>query len=114
MSLDTDNAAAHRFYSLVRQFCLRARGWTEGAVRVETTPAERMDITKLSQRVYGTRDEVLVVLAAAGMDMLTEPMPQQQIMLPTPGKLLQLKREAGFESAHAQRRDGKPIWKRGD
>lgn len=110
--MDQDTAASLRFVRLVQQFCAQAKPHTVGALFVETTPAERWDVSKLSYRVYGTRDEVLAVMAACGMDQLTQPLEQQRVVLPNAAKLLQLKREAGFESVHELRHNGKPIWRR--
>lgn len=109
--MDTDNAAAHRFYTAVRRFCQQAKGSTAGALFVDTTLAEQLDVTKLSQRVYGNRDEVLAVMAAAGMDQLTQPMRQQRLVLPTAAKLSQIKRDCGFEARDSLRQDGAPVWK---
>lgn len=110
--MDADNAAALRFVRMVRKFCASAKPHTQGIVYVDTTPSERWDVSKLSQRIYGTRHEVLAVMAACGMDQLTQPLEQQTVALPTAAKLLQLKREAGFESVPTLRSDGKPTWKR--
>lgn len=112
MSLDTDNAACKRFYAAVRKFCRTAKNYTPGSIRVDTTPHERLDITKLSQRMYGTRDEVLAVMAACGLDTAYQPLEQQTVVLPTPAMLLQLKRAAGFESTTDLRLDGSPLWSR--
>lgn len=109
--MDVDTAAAMRFWRLVRRFCVQAKAWTPGAMLIHTTPAERLDITKISLRVYGNRHETLAVQAAAGLDQVTMPLEQTTIYVPTPAKLMQLKREAGFESIPAMRRDGAPTWK---
>lgn len=109
--MDVDTAAAMRFWRLVRRFCAQAKPWTQGIVFIDTTPAERLDITKISQRVYGTRHEALAVQAAAGLDQVNTPLEQTTLAIPTPAKLMQLKREAGFESIAAMRRDGEPTWK---
>lgn len=110
--LDRDNAAANRLYRMVRKFCLTAKPWTSGAVRVDTTPAERRDITKLAQRVYNSRFDAIAVMAAAGMDYVTQPLEQQSIILPTPEKLLEIKRTSGCEPNAALRRNLAPIWRR--
>jgi len=109
--MDQDTAAAARFWRLVRRFCVTAKANTQGVLFIETTPAERLDVTKISQRVYGTRHESLAVQAAAGLDQINQPLEQTLLAIPTPAKLLQLKREAGFESVPNLRRDGEPVWK---
>lgn len=108
--MDNDTAAAKSFYRAVRTLCANAKPATQGVVFVETTPSERLDITKLSQRLYGTRHEVLTVMAAAGMDSMTDPLEQQRIAIPTKEMLMVLKRRVGFESVAELRRDGAPIW----
>lgn len=109
--MDVDTAAAMRFWRLVRRFCVQAKPWTSGALFIDTVPAERLDITKISERVYGNRNETLAIQAAAGLDQITQPLEQTTIVVPTPAKLLQLKREAGFESIDALRLNGEPTWK---
>lgn len=110
--MDKDNAAALRFVRMVRQFCARAKVNTAGVLFLETTPSERWDVSKLSQRVYGNRHETLAIMAACGMDQLTQPLEQKLVALPTPAKLLEIKRECGFESVHELRSNGQPIWRR--
>lgn len=109
--MDVDTAAAMRFWRLVRRFCLQAKPWTRGALFIDTAPAERFDLTKISQRVYGTRHEALTIQAAAGLDHITDPLEQTTLVVPSPEKLRQLKREAGFETIPEMRRNGEPTWK---
>ncbi len=109
--MDVDTAAAMRYWRVVRRFCLHAKSFTRGALFIETAPAERLDLTKISQRVYGTRHEALTIQAAAGLDHITDPLEQTMLVVPSPEKLLQLKREAGFETIPELRRGGEPIWK---
>lgn len=110
--LDQDNAAANRLYRAIRKFCLSAKPWTPGVIRVDTTPAERTDITKLAQRIYSSRFDAIAVMAAAGMDYASQPLEQQSVLLPTPEKLLELKRANGCEPNFSLRRDGAPVWRR--
>lgn len=109
--MDIDTGAARRYFGLVRRFCAQAKAWTPGVVFIDTTPHDRLDLSKISERIYGSRHEVLTVQAAAGLDQVCQPLAQQRIALPTKEKMLQLKREAGFESIPAFRRDGAPTWK---
>lgn len=109
--LDQDNAAARRFYGAVRRFSATAKANTAGILFLQVTPAECWDITKLSQRIYGNRHEGLACMAALGIDqsnLLTE---QRTGAFPSAEKLVQIKRDCGYESSPALRADFKPIWR---
>lgn len=108
--MDNNTTAAKAFYREVRRLCANARPWTSGIVFIDTTPSDRMDISKISERIYGTRHEVLAVMAAAGMNTMNQPLEQQRIAVPTKERLMMLKRQTGFESVPELRRDGEPIW----
>lgn len=108
--LDKDPRAAKSFYREVRAFAERAKPWDAGVVWYETKPDETYDLTMVSQRVYGRRDEFLAVMAAAGLDCVDQPLPQKRIALPSDGLLLGIKRRTGFESVDDFREDGAPIW----
>lgn len=88
---------ASRFYRAVRQFSASRKPWHD-AVRYDTLPDEEWDLTLVSQRVYGTRDEFLAVMAAAGLDRLDQPLTQRTIILPTRIQLEALKQQQGFSS----------------
>lgn len=107
--LDKNTIAAKDFYKLVRDFSLRTKPW-ETAIFYEIKPDERWDLTLVSQRVYGRRDEVLAVMAAAGMDCADRPLAQARIVLPNEGQLYALKRRAGFESRSDYRENQSPTW----
>ena len=107
--LDTDPAAAKRFYKLVRKFAETTRPW-QNAIVYETKPDEVRDVTLVSRRVYGRRDEYLAVMAAAGLDVVDQPLTQRRLLLPTEGQLSAMKRAAGFESREEFREDFSPIW----
>lgn len=108
--LDQDTRAAKDFYREVRTFADRANSWDSAAIFYETKPDEEHDVTLVSARVYGRRDEFLAVMAAAGLDTVDQPLPQRRIVLPSDGKLLEIKRRTGFESI-ADYRDGyAPTW----
>lgn len=79
-------------------------------ISYETQPDERWDVSKVSQRVYGRRDEVLCVMAAAGLDTVGQPMPQKRLTLPTESQLYAIKRSTGFESIAKSREGFAPTW----
>lgn len=108
--LDRDTRAAKSFYRQVRKFAESVKSWDATAVWYETKPDEAHDLTLVSQRVYGRRDEVLAVMAAAGLDTPYQPLPQKRIALPSDGLLMSIKRRTGFESVAQYRRDFAPTW----
>jgi hypothetical protein len=100
--LDAQSTAAARFYREVRDFAVKTPVWGE-ALRYHTKPDERCDITLASRRVYGRRDEFMVIAAAAGLDSVEQPMPEQLLVLPTEQQLRALKTRAGFRNLDSQR-----------
>ncbi len=94
--------AASRFYREVRQFALTAPAW-EDAVRYFTRPDERWDLTLVAQRVYGSRDEYLAVMAAAGLDRMDQELTERELVLPTADRLALIKKRTGFESTQPKR-----------
>lgn len=106
---DTDTQAAKLFYREIRQFAVTTQAW-QTALYHQVLPDELWDLSTVSQRVYGRRDEFLVVLAAAGLGGFDEPLPQTVLVLPTEAQLYQIKRRCGFESMATQRNDGAPVW----
>lgn len=109
MSLDIQTPAAKSFYREVRSFAERTRPW-ETAIFYETKPDEIWDVTLVSERVYGRRDEFLCIMAAAGLDTADQPLPQKRLTLPTEAQLAALKRRTGFESQAGWREDHQPTW----
>lgn len=103
MALDNDTRAAKDFFREVRQFAERAQVWDAGTVWYETMPDERFDLSLVSARVYGRRDEFLAVMAAAGLDGFDQPLTERVIVLPNDLRLAQIKRATGFESIAALR-----------
>ena len=90
-------AFAHmRLFQAVRRFSQATRDW-ERALRYMTLPDERFDLTKVSARVYGTRDEALVIQAAAGLDSPELELTERRLVLPTAEQLAAMKRDAGYE-----------------
>ena len=107
--IDRDPRAAKSFYKEVRKFAERTKPWA-AHISYETKPDEEFDLTLVSQRVYGRRDEFLCIMAAAGIDMVDQPLPQKRLMLPTEGQLYAIKRRTGFESIAGYRENFAPIW----
>jgi hypothetical protein len=107
--VDIQSPAAKSFYKAIRDFALRTRTY-EPAIRYFTKPDERRDLSLVSQRVYGRRDEFVAVMAAAGLDSLEEPLPERLLTLPDEATLRDIKRRTGFESRAAYREEFKPVW----
>jgi hypothetical protein len=106
---DINSQAARAFYREIRTFAERTKSW-QTAIFYETKPDERWDLTLVSFRVYGRRDEYLTVMAAAGIDVFEQELKQKQLILPTESQLSAIKRKYGFESVSDLREDFKPTW----
>jgi len=91
---------ASRFYREVRKFSVTAPVW-EDAIRYFTKPDERWDLTLVADRVYGSRDEYLAVMAAAGLDRLDQELTERELVLPTASRLALIKSRTGFLSTSA-------------
>jgi hypothetical protein len=87
--------ARNRLYQLVRDFALQTPAWGT-AVRYFTMPDEAYDLTLVSERVYGNRDEALVIQAAAGLDSPELPLTERPLVLPTVTQLAAMKARAGY------------------
>lgn len=87
--------ANSRLYAAVRNFSVSTPIWAE-QIRHEVMPDERYDLTLVSQRVYGNRDEFLAVMAAAGLDRVNSPLEQQVLVLPTIQQLDAMKKKVGL------------------
>lgn len=87
----------NEYLNAIRQFCeLQAkRGRTGQFVRYQILSDEVNDPTLVSFRVYGTRDEANVVMVAAGTNGIWEQLPENEIILPLPQQLQQLKAAYG-------------------
>jgi len=109
---DPDPQAARAFYREVRCLAETAPPWATDVIFYQTRPDETFDLTLVSRRVYGRTDEVLAVMAAAGLDTLDQALPQKRIVLPDERQLLRIKRRCGFESQSVHRRHGQPVWRR--
>ena len=88
-------AAIAAFVKAVRAFSLKTPDWAE-AIRYFTKPDERADITLIAERVYGNRAEYMAIFAASGLDTLEQLIPEQQLVLPTSGQLMLIKRQTGY------------------
>lgn len=105
MTIEKNAMACNRFLMLVRDFIARIKPY-HTAIRYDVRPDDVRDITKISQKVYGTRNEYLAVMAAAGLSTVDQPVKIQTLILPTFEQLLALKKKAGFENNHTKRRFG--------
>lgn len=108
--LDQDTRAAKSFYREVRKFAENVKPWDATAIFYDTKPDEALDLTLVSERVYGRRDEYLTVMAAAGLDGFDQTLTQRRIVLPDEGQLIAIKRRTGFESIDSMRENFAPIW----
>ena len=86
--------SAALLYTKLRQFALETPSWGT-AIRYHTKPDERFDLTLVSQRVYGLPSEWPVIMAAAGLQSVDEPLNEQLLVLPTLEQLQRLKRNTG-------------------
>lgn len=88
---------ASRFYRAVRQFAVSTPAYGT-AIRYQTLPDEAFDLTLVSQRVYGNRDDFLAVMAAAGIDRFDQKLNEQTLVLPTKAQLDEIKSRTGYSS----------------
>ena len=86
-----------RFYKAVRQFAVTAPVWSPDAIRYFTKPDEHWDLTLVSQRVYGNRDDFLAVMASAGLSRFDEPLTERQLVLPSKTLLESIKAQTGYQ-----------------
>lgn len=101
-AIDDQTTAAARFYREIRNFAVKTPVWGE-AIRYFTKPDERCDITLASRRVYGRREEFMVIMAAAGLDTVEQPMSERMLVLPTEAQLREIKRRSGFKNTDSAR-----------
>jgi len=86
--------SATLLHTKLRQFAQSTPTWAT-AIRYHTKPDERFDLTLVSQRVYGLPSEWPVIMAAAGLQSVDEPLNEQLLVLPTLEQLQRLKRNTG-------------------
>lgn len=88
--------AANKFYRAVREFAVTAPVWEASAIRYFTLPDEQWDVTLVSQRVYGNRNESLAIMAAAGLDRTDQPLTPRMLVLPSAAMLAAIKQRTGY------------------
>lgn len=93
-SLDNTQSAA-AFFRAVRRFALNTMPW-EIAIWYETKPDERWDLTLVSERVYGRRDEYLTIMAAAGLSHVDDELTERKLCLPSVEQLHKIKQSTGY------------------
>ena len=81
-------------YKRIRQFALETPDWAT-AIRYHSKPDEKHDLTLIARRVYGLPNEWPIIMAAAGLQSVDEPLNEQLLVLPTLAQLQTLKRELG-------------------
>jgi len=106
--IDVNSNAAKDFYNAVRLFSETASNWNE-IVSYETKPDEELDVSLVSLRVYGNREEILCVYACANIDV-TERLTPRTLIMPDRIKLAAIKQSTGFESNASFRKNGSPLW----
>lgn len=94
--------AAADYLRRVRAFAQTTPDWAE-CIIYDTLPDERLDLTLASRRVYGTPDEFLAIMAAAGLDSVEQEMGERRLVLPTARQLAALKALAGFDNGRFNR-----------
>ena len=94
--------AAAELVRRVADFAQRQPEWAE-CVIYSTLPDERWDMTLVSQRVYGNRDEFLTVMAAAGLDGVEQELTERRLVLPTARQLVAIKALTGVVSSRWDR-----------
>ena len=89
-----------RFYRAVRQYVVTAPVWAADWIAHEVLPDEALDLTLVSQRVYGNRSEFLAVMASAGIDRFDQSLQVGSVIrLPNAPRLELLKQASGIVSA---------------
>ena len=92
-------------YLIVRNFAIKAKPWTQ-AVRYYTKPDEAYDLTLVSRRIYGTPDEYIAVMAAAGLDSVENGLGAKELVLPTLPMLAAMKARVGYRNTEYSRSNG--------
>ena len=83
-----------RLYALIRSLAQTTPSWAT-AIRYHSKPDEKHDLTLIARRVYGLPNEWPIIMAAAGLQSVDEPLNEQLLVLPTLSQLQTLKRELG-------------------
>jgi len=82
------------FLKRIRKFATETPDWAT-AIRYHSKPDEKHDLTLIARRVYGLPNEWPIIMAAAGLQSVDEPLNEQLLVLPTLTQLQTLKRELG-------------------
>jgi nucleoid-associated protein YgaU len=82
-------------FRYIKRAATEAPAWAN-VIRYRTTPGDRFDLMGVSRRIYGTPDEWMVIQAAAGLDSPELPLPEMDLILPTPAQLAAMKAAAGY------------------
>lgn len=69
---------------------LKNKGKTGQFLRWVVMPDEVYDATLISYRAYGSREFANVVMIAAGTNSIAEPLPAEEIILPTAMQIRQI------------------------
>ncbi len=101
----TRHTAAGQFYRAVRRFAATEPDWGECLI-LQTTDAEARNLPLISMRAYGTRDETLAIMAAAGLDSVEQPLSPRRLKLPNAQRLAALKSAAGLITEAWRRQAG--------
>ena len=100
--IETQTPACGKLYRLVRDFVNQTPSWGD-AIRYQSKPDERLDLTLASLRVYGRPTEFLVIAAAAGRESVENQMDEQLLVLPNEDQLAAIKERAGYVNDPLQR-----------
>lgn len=102
MTTATSYTSAAALVKAVGDFAQRQPTWAE-CIEYQSKPDERWDMTLVSQRVYGTRDEFLAVMAAADLDSVEQELTERLLVLPTAAQLAAIKQDVGFANSQWSR-----------
>jgi hypothetical protein len=99
----TTYTSAALFVRMVGDFAARTPSWSPDRINHFVGEDEINDMTLVALRVYGRREEFLAVMAAAGLDSPTEPLPQRRLVLPSSDRLSAMKKLTGYVSRNDER-----------
>lgn len=108
--IEQDTRVISAFYRKIRDFVDNVK-YYDSFIKHEVTPDEIWDMSLVSLRVYGRRDEFIAVMAAAGIGIWDEPLKVGKVLiLPIDSQLSRMKIMVGFESIHDRRTNYAPDW----
>lgn len=101
------------FWYEIRRWKWGFKPFENSGVLYEIKPDEKLDATLVSERVYGRRDEYLVICAITDTDRVDNPVHAGRYWFPADEALFGIKRRIGFETrADLIDEEGKPVWQR--